>query len=287
MRLSGRTMVLGIFGDPIAHSRSPEMQNAALAAAGIDAVYVPFHVVPGQLGCAAAALRGLGIRGVNVTIPHKEAILAHLDMVDPEAQLIGAVNTVVNRQGRLVGYNTDGLGLLRSLEEDLQFSPAGKRILLLGAGGACRAALVALARGGAAWIGIANRHQERAAGLVKEFTPALAGTYLAHYPLLPEHLTAIVGNVDLLVNTSAVGLHGESFPPELFAALLPRACIYDMVYRDGGTPLLKMARQKGMRCAGGLGMLAGQGEEAFFLWTGQQPPTGVMRSRLLENSVAI
>ena len=270
-------MVLGIFGDPVAHSRSPEMQNAALAAAGINAVYVPFHVIPERLGAAVAALRALNLRGVNVTIPHKETILPHLDELDPTARLIGAVNTVVNHDGRLVGYNTDGIGLLRALAAELQFAPAGKRVLLLGAGGACRAALVALAQAGAEWIGVSNRHRERAARLIAELSPTLAGTSFAEYSLFAGDLAAVAPGVDLLVNTSAVGLHGESFPEELIASLPLSSSVFDMVYHDEGTPLLKSARQRGLPCADGLGMLAGQGEEAFRLWLGQPPPAQVMR----------
>lgn len=135
VKLTGKTRVLGIFGDPVAHSLSPVMQNQALQQAGIDAVYVPFHVTAEQLPQAVASIRSLGLWGVNVTVPHKEAVFPLLDDIDPAARLIGAVNTIVNRNGRLIGYNTDGLGFLRSLAEDLHFSPDGRRILLLGAGG--------------------------------------------------------------------------------------------------------------------------------------------------------
>nr|NIQ92778.1 shikimate dehydrogenase [Desulfuromonadales bacterium]NIR33899.1 shikimate dehydrogenase [Desulfuromonadales bacterium]NIS39189.1 shikimate dehydrogenase [Desulfuromonadales bacterium] len=123
MNISGASRVLGIFGDPVGHSLSPVIQNAALEEAGIDAVYVPFHVLPGELENAVTSLRALNIGGVNVTVPHKEAVCAYLDEIDPEARQIGAVNTIVNRSGVLVGYNTDGRGFLKSLEEDLGFDP--------------------------------------------------------------------------------------------------------------------------------------------------------------------
>ncbi|WP_305042013.1 shikimate dehydrogenase [Geoalkalibacter sp.] len=282
--ISGSTRILGIFGDPVAHSLSPLMQNAALREAGIDAVYVPFHVRPEQLPGAVAGLRHLGIWGVNVTVPHKEAVMALLDEVDEAARLIGAVNTIVHRAGRLCGYNTDGEGLLESLRGDLGFAPAGRRVLLLGAGGACRAALAALAAGGAAWIGLANRSLSRAQALVDHFAPHFPGTAFAVLPLstqdADEKLARALSTVDLLVNTTSLGLHGEdiSLP---WQALAPCAPVCDMVYRRGGTPLYHEARARGHLVTDGLGMLAGQGERAFFLWTGQKPPFGVMKARLL------
>jgi len=281
MRVDGASRVLGIFGDPVAHSLSPLMQNAALQQAGIDAVFVPFHVRPEHLAAAVASIRSLDLWGVNVTVPHKERVGTLLDEVDPEARLIGAVNTIVNREGILVGFNTDGIGLLRSLEEDLQFAPAGRRVLLLGAGGACRAAVVALARAGVVWIGIANRTRSRAEALVAEFTPALSGTTLAAFGLDATELAALLPRVDLLLNTSSAGLKGEGFADFPWASLAPEVPVYDMVYGKGGTPLLHAARARGHRTADGLGMLAGQGEEAFFLWTGRRPPFGVMKGRLL------
>lgn len=285
--ISGRTAVYGIFGDPVAHSLSPAMQNAAFAAAGIDAIYVPFHVRTEALGAAVAALRALNVAGVNVTIPHKERILEHLDEVDHRARSIGAVNTVVNRGGRLLGYNTDGVGLVRALQAEFGCSPRGSRILLLGAGGACRAAVVALAAAGAAWIGIANRRPARAEQLVADLRGICPGTSLAAFPLASEALAPVWSGVELLVNTSAVGLHGESFALPVAENLPLQARVYDMVYRRGETPLLDAAKARGLAFADGRGMLVGQGEEAFRLWTGEEPPSGVMRARVLTESSAI
>lgn len=281
MTVGGSTRVLGIFGDPIAHSLSPLMQNHALESAGIDAVFVPFHVLPEQLQAAVAGLRALNLLGVNVTVPHKEAVCAYLDEIDPEARLIGAVNTIVNRQGRLWGYNTDGRGFLSSLRQDLGLQAGGLRVLLLGAGGACRAALVALAKAGAAAITIANRTPARAEGLVVEFGEVFGGTTFAARSLEPEALRAALDGVDLVVNTSAAGLSGEAFPDFPWAAVPARAAFYDMVYGTEPTPWLREAQRHNHAVAGGLGMLAGQGEEAFYLWTGKRPPFGAMRARLL------
>lgn len=284
MKVTGRTEIFGILGDPVSHSLSPVMQNAAFAAMGMDAVYVPYHVRPGDLPEAVAGLRSLGVKGVNVTVPHKEAVCSCLDRIDPLALRIGAVNTVVCRERELIGYNTDGTGFLRSIQEDLQLAPSGKRILLLGAGGACRAALEVLAAGGATWIGVANRTEERAARLCIEFAHLHPGTSFAAFPLRAGELAQVAARVDLLVNTSAVGLGGEGFEEIPWNALPQGASVYDMVYSrtPGGTPLLQTARIRGHRGADGLGMLAGQGEEAFFLWTGERPPAGLMRKTLVD-----
>lgn len=281
MTIGGKTRVLGIFGDPVSHSLSPLMQNHALEVAGIDAVYLPFHVAPQQLGQAVAAVRALDLLGVNVTVPHKEAVCAHLDEIDPMARQIGAVNTIVHRQGRLCGYNTDGLGFLRSLQEDLGLRPQGLRILLLGAGGACRAALVTLCQAGAARVTVANRTPARAERLAQEFGQVFGGTTIAKSSLESEALGLALAGVDLVVNTSAAGLQGEAFPGFPWDAVPAQAAFYDMVYGPNLTPWLREAQLRNHPVAGGLGMLAGQGEEAFYLWTGKRPPFGAMRARLL------
>ncbi|WP_139800749.1 shikimate dehydrogenase [Geothermobacter hydrogeniphilus] len=279
--LTGKTRVLGIFGDPVTHSLSPAMQNAALRQAGIDAIYVPFHVTPEQLPRAVEGMRALRIWGVNVTIPHKEAICPLLDEVDADAALIGAVNTVVLRDGRLVGCNTDGDGLVASLQTDLQFDPRGRRILLLGAGGTSRSVAVALARAGAERITIANRTRSRARQLAADFTTVLPGTSFATIGLEGSELAVAVAECDLVVNSTSIGLQGEAFAGFPWQCLSAETRCYDIVYRRGGTPWLLRAERQGCRCADGLGMLAAQGELAFRIWTGQSPPSGVMKCRLL------
>lgn len=280
MPITGTTRVVGIFGDPVTHSLSPPMQNAALRAAGIDAVYVPFHVTASGLGEALRAIRAMHILGVNLTVPHKEAACALVDELDPEAELIGAVNTIVNRDGRLHGHNTDAPGLLRALGEELGVAPAGRRVLVTGAGGAARAAVVALARAGAAWIGVVNRTPERAARMLAEIAPQLQGTTFAALPLAEGLPELHGGGVDLLVNGTTVGLHGEPFPLAPAACVHPGGAVYDMVYRREPTPLVAAATAAGLAAADGLGMLAGQGEEAFRLWFGEAPPAGVMSQTL-------
>lgn len=280
MELSGQTRVVGIFGDPIAHSLSPVMQNAAIQAAAIDAVYVPFHVTSANLPAAIDGIRTLGLAGVNLTLPHKEAALSLVDELDATARVIGAINVIVNREGRLIGYNTDGDGLCRALQSELGVACQGKHVLLLGAGGACRAAAVAIARAGARWVGIANRTMARASELVVELRPVAQGTGFASLALdatLPANLEQ---KVDLLVNTTSVGLHGESFTEPVLDCVASAGAVYDVVYGRKETPLVQQARANGLAAADGLSMLAEQGEVAFSHWFGQEPPLGVMQHTL-------
>lgn len=286
MKILGTTRVLAVFGDPIAHSLSPQMQNPALEKAGINAIYVPCHIPASGIGEAVAAVRSLGFWGVNLTVPLKEVVCPYLDELDKDARLIGAVNTIVNRDGKLVGYNTDVFGFLSSLEIDLHFNPAGKKALLLGAGGACRAAVVALGRSGARWVGIANRTFERAEALVKEFSQEFKDTEFCAFHLSTEDLSQALTDVDLLANTSAVGLKGDSFSDFPWPAVPAGIPVLDMVYSTHDTPFVASAVKAGHPASGGLGMLAGQGEQSFKLWTGVTPHPGLMRACLLARNSA-
>ena len=281
--VKGTTRVLGIIGDPIAHSLSPTMQNAAIAAAGIDAVYVPFHVKPDAIEQAIAALRALDILGINVTVPHKESVMPFLDHIDSEAELIGAVNTIVNENGRLVGYNTDGRGFLQALELDLGFVPEGKSSVVLGAGGATRAAVEALARAGADEVVVVNRTPKKAEQIVAEFEPHFPKTRFAALPFDngAEIADAFAG-ADLLVNSTTCGLHGEQFQVPTIEKLRSDAVFFDMVYAPQLTPIQNLAKVRGLVFADGRGMLAGQGDAAFELWFGQAAPAGIMRSVIME-----
>lgn len=271
MRVLGTTQVYAILGDPVKHSLSPIMQNAAFAAFGIEAIYVPFHVAAEHLPAAVAGLRALKVRGVNVTIPHKEAICPLLDRLDATARLIGAVNTVVLRDGKLVGYNTDGAGLIRALERGLGFDPAGQRVLVLGAGGAARAAVVALAQSGARQVDIANRSIARAQSLVARYAGHFQQTCFTALALNDKDLAASIKNADLIINSTSIGLSGESFNVLVWSDLKDGCVVYDMVYQPPTTALVRDARAAGIAAGDGLGMLAAQGEIAFQLWTGIAP----------------
>ncbi|MBN2429645.1 MAG: shikimate dehydrogenase [Deltaproteobacteria bacterium] len=275
--IDGRTRIFGVLGDPISHSLSPAMHNAAFSDLDINAVYLPFHVKAQELGNAVAGIRAMNVTGVNVTVPHKEKIMIFLDEVDADAQIIGAVNTVVNQEGKLTGFNTDSLGFLRSLQTDLNFDPRNKKVLVLGAGGACRAILTALSRSQTAWIGVVDIVIEKAEALATEFSGKFPGTQFAWFCCEPAQVTGIFAEIDLLVNATPIGLKGEKFEGINWQQLPPTACIYDIVYAFPATPLVQSVRDRGYRAADGLGMLIAQGEEAFFLWNGKWPPEGSMR----------
>ncbi len=279
MKLSGRTRVAGVFGDPVEHSLSPPMHNAAFAALGLDWVYVPFHVKRDALGAAVRGIAALGMAGVNVTVPHKVAVLEHLDEIDEEARLIGAVNTIVNRSGRLVGYNTDGRGFLRSLERQGGAGPRGASVVVVGAGGAAQAIACSLALHGAARVTIANRSPEKAAALARR----IGGyTRAEGISLDPDELAPRLAGADILVHTTPVGMYPHhdvppAVPPEL---LSPGTLVCDIVYTPRETSLIAAARARGCQVVTGEGMLAYQGAIAFELWTGRQAPEDVMLETL-------
>lgn len=280
--ITGKTKILGIIGCPVSHSLSPLMQNAALQALGLDYVYVPFLVTDEGVAAAVNGLRHLGVEGFNVTIPHKTAIIPLLDRLDPAAAFIGAVNTVKREGTTLIGYNTDGIGLIRSLQEDLGFSPTGTTVLVLGAGGAGRGAVAALCEAGVAAIIVANRSRDKGEALLADFRGKFADTKFILASLELADFEVYLRDSDLLVNTTSVGMNGTYFAGIDLSALKPGAMVYDMVYAPIETHLLAAARDKGIRYANGIGMLVAQGEAAFAIWTGQKPPAGVMKKRLLQ-----
>lgn len=287
MRINGKTRVLGIIGWPVAHSLSPVMHNAVIDDLGIDFVYVPFPVEPSALGAAIEGLRRMGVWGFNVTIPHKTAVIPFLDRITREAELAGAVNTVYRDGELLVGHNTDGIGFLSSLRHDLGRDPAGLTVLLLGAGGASRGALAALAQAGAARIIIANRTVERARGLVDRFACLFPAVRFDVSSLEENALTTVLKGAGLLVNTTSVGMDGTKFDTVKLSEMRAGAGVYDMVYIPAETPLLAEAARRGLDRVNGSGMLAAQGEEAFRVWTGIAPPPDFMKTILSEELVKL
>lgn len=277
--ISGKTRVVGIIGEPISHSLSPVMQNAALAASQLDYVYVPFAVSPDDLEQAVRGLKVLGVRGFNVTIPHKKAIIPFLDLLDDSAEAAGAVNTVLLNGTTMVGYNTDGVGLVDSLALDLGFYPGTEQIVVIGAGGAARGAIAALCHAGAKSILICNRSLETAREVMRDMGSRYPDTRIDALCLDQvgeEHL----GSTSLLLNTTSLGMNGERIEGIDLSRLPAHAAVYDMVYSHAGTPLVKEAAARGLRAVNGIGMLIAQGERAFKIWTGVKPPEGVMRTAL-------
>ncbi|OIQ60227.1 shikimate dehydrogenase [Neomoorella thermoacetica] len=281
IQVKASTGLVALLGHPVQHSLSPLMHNAAFAAGGQNLVYLAFDVEQGDLVAALAGLKALGFRGANVTVPHKEAVIPYLDAVDPVAARIGAVNTIVNEDRCLKGYNTDGSGFLRSLEE-AGFHPAGKRAVILGAGGAARAVAFALATAGCGSLVLANRTPERAT----ELAGALAGAGLPApvvYRLGDAGMRSEVEAADLVLNTTSLGMwprvEETPLPPDWFR---PGQWVYDLVYNPLETKFLASARRRGCRVISGLDMLLYQGAAAFTLWTGREAPVAVMARVLRE-----
>lgn len=282
MRITGRTTLFVIFGDPVEHSLSPAMQNAALQAAGIDGVYIPWRVKAIGLPTAFESIRGMeNFGGANVTIPHKEQAVSLVDELSSEAASVGAVNTVIGRGGRLLGANTDGQGFLRALQEEAGFVPRGRQVVILGAGGAARAVAWSLAEAGVSKVVILNRTVERAEALA-EFVSRGSGVSAIGHGLGDRHISERVAECELLVNATSVGL-AASDPPAIDGALLrPGMLVCDLIYRPRETALLREAKKRGCRVLGGVGMLLFQGMLAFELWTGQKPSEGAMRAALIQ-----
>lgn len=267
------TVMYGVFGDPIAHSKSPLMLNRAFKEAGLNAAYAAFRIAPGTLKDAVNGIRALGFRGVNVTIPHKLEVMSYLDEIDEDARQIGAVNTIVNENGVLKGYNTDGIGYVRSLKEETGIQIAGKRVLVLGAGGAARGIVYALAKEGAAAIRIANRTAERAeelAAYARAFTEAVGfGT---------ERIPSVIGETDIIINTTSAGMHPNVDELPMNTDLItPGMLVSDLIYNPRITLLLREAQERGATIHGGLGMFIYQGAYAFEYWTGLPAPVAAMR----------
>lgn len=274
--ISGRTRIAAVIGDPIAHSLSPAMHNAAFAALGIDAAYVAFHVRPAALAQAVRGLRALGVMGFNVTVPHKEKIVRLLDSIGASAERTGAVNTVIARDGALHGENTDVVGFRRALDEaGCVLSGAG--VVLIGAGGAARAALAAFAAAGVARVMIVNRTVARARRLRREFSGA--GMEIAVAGTEALGAAGLVAQASLIVNSSSLGLGGEPFVPLAYGAAPRDALFFEMIPKRG-TPFLVGARQARRRGVDGSAMLLHQGAAAFEYWTGQAAPLEVMRKAL-------
>jgi shikimate dehydrogenase len=278
LSLTGNTQVYAILGDPVAHSLSPLIQNTAFAAAGINAVYVPFHVEPAQLANAVIGLRALAVCGFNVTVPHKQAIMPYLDHVSEDAEAIGAVNTVVRRGDMLEGHNTDAGGFIRSLERDLEFSAYGKRILILGAGGAARACVYALAQAQTTDICIANRNLERAKKLCSDFGSFFPATHMGCCGIRGSEFNAACAGADLIVNTTSLGLLNTGTDVLEWENINSKTLFYDVVYKPGLTPMVLRARSAGLKAVDGLGMLIAQGEQGFRLWTGTDPGDAMHRA---------
>lgn len=262
--LGGDTIVAGVIGSPVRHSLSPVIHNAAFDALGLDWAFVAFEVASGATAGAVEAVRALGLGGMSVTMPHKDAAARAVDRLSDEAAALGAVNCVVPVGSELVGENTDGQGFLDAVRLDEDFDPDGRRCVVVGAGGAARAVIHALAGAGASQVVVVNRTPANALTAA-----ALAGPVGVLGP--PESAS----DADLVVNATSVGMAGEGSPlPGL--TLGAGQLVVDLIYHPSRTALLVEAEAAGARVANGLGMLVHQAAHAFSRWTGEPAPVEVM-----------
>jgi shikimate dehydrogenase len=286
--ISATTELLAVIGHPIKHSLSPVMHNAALSSLGLDLAYVAFDVPPGNLRDCVKGMKAMGFRGFNVTIPHKQSIMDFIDYITTDAGDLGAVNTVVIRDGETVGYNTDSSGLLVALETKTGFRPGGNRAILLGAGGAAWACAMGLARNGLRELVVINRTVEKARVLCNKVNSLSPGCTANSIPLNaiggPKQWEKEFCNADLFINATPMGM---SVDGKLCAPIIHRdtafpehLVICDMVYRPYPGDLISNARSQGCPTVDGLDMLLYQGVLAFKLFTGQKAPIQVMENTL-------
>jgi len=273
--LNSDTLLYGVIGNPIKQSKSPIMQNRAFEECNINAAYLAFQIESEQLEQFVQGARSMGIAGFNVTIPHKLDIMNYLDEIDVDARALGAVNTVVNRQGRLIGYNTDGIGYVRSLKDEAISTILQKNIVVIGAGGASRGIVYALLKESPAQIVVANRTVDKAVQLVASL-PKTNNTELRGIAL--AEVDTVLADADIVINTTSIGMypHMDEMPIDL-SLVKAGTVVSDLIYNPLETKLIREAKEKGCIGHGGLGMFINQGAYAFEYWTGKAAPVEAMR----------
>lgn len=276
MRIDAGTRLAGLLGTPVAASLSPRLHNRAFQACGVNALYLAFNIKPGQLAAAIAGIRSLPFLGANITIPYKEEVINYLDALADEAKLIGAVNTLAVKQGRLVGHNTDGQGFLQSLKLEADFLVQGKKSLLIGAGGAARSLVASLMSERAGEVWVLNRTETRAQRLVGELKERFAFPNIFSGSLARLKDSSFLAEFDLVVNCTPPW-RDKPFFFLTFSALPARVLIYDLAYGKEDTPFLNQASKGGLRTLGGLGMLVHQAALSFQIWTDIPAPHQLMR----------
>ena len=281
MNISGKTRVCGVIGEPIEHTLSPLMHNAAFEALKLDYVFLAFRVKPAGVESAINGMRALNIRGLNVTMPHKSTVIKHLDRVDLSAQIVNSVNTILNKENLLFGFNTDGVGAFKALKEngvDLK----GRKVLLLGAGGAARAIAYTMAKE-ADELAVLNRTVKQAQALAKLLEKSF-NKKISTGSLSPSDIQSNLQDSDILINATSVGMKPkveESPVPLKF--LRSNLAVMDIVYNPLETKLAKDAKTAGARVVSGVEMLIYQGAASFELWTGKSAPVEVMRQAALRH----
>lgn len=269
MQITGSTRLTGLFGYPVKHTLSPAMHNAAFRHLGLNLLYLPFSVTPKDLKTAIKSLTALNFIGINVTVPHKQTVIPYLDNITKEAEIIGAVNTILVRGNKLIGYNTDGIGFVKSLG---RYSLKGKTMFLLGAGGAGSAIAVESALCGLKRIFIADKLNNRAKNLSKKIS--MCETIIVR---ADDEMKDVLPEADIIVNATPIGLNAND-PISIPARWIPKKkLVYDLIYNPSETKLLKTAKSKGCKIINGLEMLLCQGAWAFKIWTGKKAGLEVMR----------
>lgn len=273
-----RAELVGVFGDPVDENPTGVMEEAAFEAAGLPFRYLTIRVRREDLAAAIQGMRAMNMRGINLTIPHKIAVIPYLDEMTQAAEIIGAVNTVINEKGRLIGENTDGKGMLQSFSEN-GCEVKGKHLVILGAGGAARAIAVEAALAGAKKVTVINRTAERGQELA-EMIARRTGVPTVFLPWTPG--ISIPQDADILVNGTSIGLYPDvdSRPDINYDSISPRIVVSDVVFNDPNTRFLQAAEKRGAKTINGLGMLANQGAVNFKLWTGVDAPIRLMEQVL-------
>ncbi len=283
MNISGKTKMVGLIGDPVSHSVSPEMHNAAFEKLKLDYCYVAMQVDKKDLKKALDGIRAEKFAGVNVTVPHKEAVVPLLDEVTKLPRLIGAVNTIKNDEGKLIGYNTDGAGFIESLKEDALVNPKGKKVVLIGAGGGAKAVAVMVAEAGAKSLIITD--------IVSAKASTLANYVKSHFDIETDSfsqgsndLKSAIKNCEILVNATPVGMHPneEKCPLGNDIEIPTGILVADLIYNPPETKLLKRSKESGAKTLNGIGMLVRQGALAFTIFTGKEAPVEVMKDAVLK-----
>lgn len=282
--VNGKTKIAGLIGNPVEHTKSPAMHNKGYDLLGLNYQYIPLHVEADDLEAAVKGVRGLSFAGVNVTIPYKEDVIKYLDELDDGARLIGAVNTIVNDNGKLIGYNTDGPGFVRDAKESLDFDFSEKKMLLLGSGGAARAIAVTSLQEGISSLMIVDLDTDKSEELASHLKANFDVNILISTPETNE-LYEFAGTIDILVNATPVGMHPnvDRTPIKDISKVAQKAVVYDVIYSPLKTLLMQQMEERGHKCANGLGMLAGQGAIGFEKFTGKQISTAKMIQFLNES----
>jgi shikimate dehydrogenase len=279
MDISGKTRICGVIGDPIEHTLSPIMQNAAFTALKLDYAFLAFKVKPTELENAVNGMRSLNIRGLNVTMPHKSTVMNFLDRVDLSAQIVNSVNTILNKESKLFGFNTDGVGALKALREN-GVEPKGRKVLLLGAGGAARAIAYTMAKE-ADELAVLNRTVKPAQELVK-LLERTANKKIVSGALSQKEIQQNLQDSDILINATSIGMKPKADESLVASKLLrPDLAVMDIVYNPIETKLAKDANAAGAKVVSGVEMLIYQGAASFEIWTGKSAPVEVMRHAAL------